>query len=256
MTAEKKRGIAAGLVQLTAAALLLCGFCVHAFAVTHVPDDAATPAHTKATPSALADVTPSDGLPFKDVDKNTWSYTPIKYCYDRGIMVGASKENFDPVNTVSKAEFITMLARLDGVDTSIPATVCDFADVPMDAWYSSAAQWAKVKNLCKGDTFNGDSTMERQEIAQYMYDFIFNISGIPGFETEVVLGFNDHKEIKEEHRNAVLAMRYLKIMEGDDHNTFHPTDSLTREQMAAVTQRLTDLLVKFTASNGSGIVSL
>lgn len=50
--------------------------------------------------------------PFKDVKKNHWAYSSIEWAYEQGISKGY-KGNFEPDKTVTEAQFVSMLVRLD-----------------------------------------------------------------------------------------------------------------------------------------------
>ena len=61
---------------------------------------------------SLVDVT----LPFSDVSISAWYYDEVKTVYEAGIMEGKTATSFDPIANMSRAEFVTVLARLSGDD--------------------------------------------------------------------------------------------------------------------------------------------
>ena len=55
-----------------------------------------------------------DGMPFKDVAEDAWYYDAVKFVYDHGIMNGQDVDLFAPGTNMTRAELVTVLARLSG----------------------------------------------------------------------------------------------------------------------------------------------
>ncbi len=87
-------------------------------------------------------------LPFTDVKKN-WSYEPIKYVYENGLMNGTGDgTKFSPDMNLSRGMVVTVLYRNDGS----PKTAYDdvLVDVPEGKYYSIAAVWAYKNGIVTG----------------------------------------------------------------------------------------------------------
>ena len=78
--------------------------------------------------------------PFDDAESADWFYAYVVYVYENGLMNGVSDTLFDPNGTVTRAQLVTILWRLDGepaVNYALP-----FDDVASGAWYAEAVRWA------------------------------------------------------------------------------------------------------------------
>ena len=87
-------------------------------------------------------------LPFRDVREGSAYYQAVKAVYDAGLMEGTGENTFSPEGTVTRAQAVTVLARL----AQAQSTVSDaFSDVPQDAWYSGYVGWASDNGIVQGD---------------------------------------------------------------------------------------------------------
>ena len=75
---------------------------------------------------------------FIDVAANAWYKDAVQYAYDNGLMTGVSDTEFAPEATTTRAMIVSILARLEGVES---AQAAGFADVD-DEWYATAVNWA------------------------------------------------------------------------------------------------------------------
>ena len=97
--------------------------------------------------------------PFTDVAQEQYYYDAVLEMYGAGVINGYGDGRFGPADPVTRAQALTMLCRLAGVDTT-----------PFDdgaAWYSGTEGWALAAGaLQAGTDLNGNAT--REEIAQYI----------------------------------------------------------------------------------------
>ncbi|MBE6687191.1 MAG: S-layer homology domain-containing protein, partial [Ruminococcaceae bacterium] len=66
----------------------------------------------------LLAVSVSAQISFNDVKESDWYYEAVKESVEEGIFTGTSKNEFSPKKGMSRAMFVTTLARLYEVDTS------------------------------------------------------------------------------------------------------------------------------------------
>ena len=72
---------------------------------------------------------------FVDVPETHWASNAINYVAEKGIFKGTSENEFSPSGKMTRAMFITALARyLNGESNS----TVKFTDVPADAYYAKA----------------------------------------------------------------------------------------------------------------------
>ncbi|MBR4880282.1 MAG: S-layer homology domain-containing protein, partial [Clostridia bacterium] len=94
--------------------------------------------YTSAKDTVISD---EGRLPFEDVKNEYWYYKSAEFCYANGIIKGMNEYTFAPIGTLTRAQFVTMLANLESVDTSI-YSVDKFTDVKSSHWYYGAVAWA------------------------------------------------------------------------------------------------------------------
>ena len=122
--------------------------------------------------------TPSTGLPFTDVPASRWSYPYIKELYEAGVVSGTTATTFEPTGSVTRAQFVTFLAGLAGVNVSA-YQYGPFSDVPADAWYAPYVNWAAANRIVSGTsatTFEPTANVTR---AQFVTMLAGALQGLP-----------------------------------------------------------------------------
>ena len=82
-----------------------------------------------------------------------------------GLFYGRGNE-FDPTQTITRAEFAAALANLAGVDTASYAGDSDFSDIN-GQWYSGAVNWVAAMGYMSGmgdGTFGAANPITREQI--------------------------------------------------------------------------------------------
>ncbi len=110
---------------------------------------------------------------YTDVDKNAWYVGGIAYCTYKGYMSGTSATTAAPDATLTRAQFVTLLANLDGVDLAQYADVDnDFVDVNKGQWFYNAVTWAAAEGYANGvggGQFAPDANVTRAQLAKFFY---------------------------------------------------------------------------------------
>ena len=90
-------------------------------------------------------------IPFSDVKADSWYYTYVADVYEAGIMKGKTETSFDPEGVVTRAEFVTAMARLAEADvTGLESEIASFPDADVKAWYAPYMGWGVKAGLVKG----------------------------------------------------------------------------------------------------------
>lgn len=76
---------------------------------------------------------PVSAMSFPDVDDYLDYATAVDYVSDLGIMVGDNKGNFNPYNTVTRAEMAAIICRMLGETENLTSSAV-FTDVPAGHW--------------------------------------------------------------------------------------------------------------------------
>ena len=107
---------------------------------------------------------------FTDVPATHWAYRDLRFAVSQSWIKGYPDNTFHPSATLSRADFVTMLARLSGEE--IPA--CDtapFPDVPAAKYYAQSVAWAVQSGILSGfpdGTFHPTENVTREQMAHIM----------------------------------------------------------------------------------------
>lgn len=92
--------------------------------------------------------------PFRDVADDSEYIDAIEFVYECGLFKGTSATEFEPETTMTRAMFVTVLGRLDGVNEKAWRGAA-FDDVVAGEWYAPYVKWAASKGIVNG---YGDGT--------------------------------------------------------------------------------------------------
>ena len=191
-----------------------------------------------------------------DVEKSDWFYPYVEYVAGKDYMKGISSTQFAPMMEMNRAMFVTVLYRLDnpkGVSSQ-----SNFVDVPSDTWYTQAVNWAaanKIVNGIGGDKFAPDDSITREQICTIVARYVqyrANNDGNAYKTTEKEKTFPDADQIGEYAKEAVKKCQMWGLIEGNEKGYMNPLNTATRAEVAAIVQRLDDLLASGQSSGGGG----
>lgn len=179
---------------------------------------------------------------FTDVSEDSWYYEYVDFVTEKGYFAGTSATTFSPDLTMTRAMFVTVLARVD--DAEIDNSVSAFVDVPAGTWYTGSVTWASENGIVSGigdNLFDPDGEITREQMCVIMDRFIdyYGEKTDQVHETEGSTAlFPDNSQISSWARDAVANCREYGLIAGYDDGLFHPLDSSTRAQVATVISRL------------------
>ena len=174
-------------------------------------------------------------FPFTDVPESRWSYPYIRQLYDAGVVSGMTATTFAPAANMTRAQFVTMLAGLQGADVSAYRTG-KFTDVPAGAWYAPYVNWAAENGVVHGvsDTaFAPDAEISRQDMAVMVYRYAERFGIRLGTDVPPVT-FADAGDIAAYALPAVQALQRAGVISGMPDGSFRPREHMTREQACVV----------------------
>ena len=159
--------------------------------------------------------TPLDPTPgFTDVADNFWGKEAIDYVVAEGLMNGTSETTFAPNVTTTRAMLMTILARMDGVDTT-----------GSDPWYQKGMEWAVAEGVSDGT--NPEGTITREQLAVMLYRY----SGNPAVSADA-LTFADADAVSDWAVDSVKWAVANGIISGKGNNTLDPQGNATRAEVA------------------------
>lgn len=174
-------------------------------------------------------------LPFEDVKASHWFTPYISFCYANGIINGMTEHTVVPNGTLTRAQFVTMLANLEGVDTN-SYSVSVFTDVTKTHWYYGAIAWAYSEGIVNGmneNTFAPNKTLTRAELSSVMYSYMKEKYGVEINESALD-NFTDKPKSEYWYYNAMVYAVSAGLISGNNDGTLAATGNVTRAQAAVI----------------------
>jgi len=167
-----------------------------------------------------------------------WAEDTIQDWFDLGLIKGYEDGSFKPENSISRAEFMTMINN--SFEFEEKAEI-NFNDVDAEEWYYAEVQKAVQAGYIVG---NGDETIRptddisREEVAV----IITRLTELD--ENSGNLGiFVDADEISDWAEGFVGAVVKAEYMIGNDEGKFCPTNNITRaESLVTLDRAILDLI--------------
>lgn len=172
-----------------------------------------------------------DKYVFKDV--SGWAQDSIYYLANLEVVKGVSDSSFAPNSSITRAEFVTILARMSGEDLT-KYKDCPFNDVKSSDWYCAAVTWAKEMGIVSG--YNGGfkpmTKITRQDMAVMLVGYADKYAADALKSKNEASAFADKSLIASYAAQAVGKMQTAGIVTGKDGNKFAPRDNATRAETA------------------------
>ena len=176
------------------------------------------------------DPQPDDGTyvnPYPDVQAGDWYSGAVQFVTEEKLMTGTGK-GFEPNAATTRAMLWTILARMDGADTSASG----------GAWYAAAQDWAVKHGVSDGTS--PDSRITREQLATMLYRYAQSRGLVKTGAQGDLSVFSDSASVSP---YAVEAMRWAVgagIVNGMD-GKLDPQGEATRAQMATMLMRYAKL---------------
>ena len=171
---------------------------------------------------------------FVDVAPDAWYKDAVQYAYDNGLMTGVSDTEFAPEATTTRAMIVSILARLEGVES---AQAAGFADVDDNDWYATAVNWAAnvgVVNGYEDNTFQPNTAITREQLAAILMNYAACIGEDVSNRADLTSYTDQPSTWAEETMQWAVAEGLISGVTAD---TLQPQGAATRAQVAAILQR-------------------
>lgn len=160
-----------------------------------------------------------NSLSFPDVHQAAcWTQDPIDFVTSRQLFHGTSQTTFAPDAPTTRAQLMTVLARLDGA-----------ADLAGGSSLQQGMAWAVENGLTDGS--NPSGAISRQQLAVVLYRY----AGSPS--ASYAHAFPDGHLVADYAADAMAWAVESGIINGRADGTLAPTGRATRAQVAAMVQR-------------------
>lgn len=167
--------------------------------------------------------TSKDNLPFTDVASGSWYYDGVKYVCDNGLMNGTSANEFNPNANTTRSMIVTILARMEGVNTSGGAT-----------WYARGREWAMENGISDGTNMEGKIT--REQLAAMLYRYA-KLKGYDVSASADISGYTDASSVSSWATDAMRWAVSAGLINGRTATTLAPQGNATRAEVASILMR-------------------
>ena len=172
----------------------------------------------------------SNGKIFTDFTTKDWFFGCVEQAVTAGIFAGTGATTFSPKTKITRIQFVTALANLDGADLSKYSAI-PFSDVTNTGTMGKAVAWAADKGYVSG-TGNGKFSPNATLTREMLCTVLINYTGLSPSESSVK--FADHSDINAWAVNAIYACRDNGIVSGKGENIFDPKGTATRAEASSV----------------------
>jgi len=180
----------------------------------------------------------SNVVEFADVPESFWGHGEIGFTAARAMFGGVGEGRFDPDGTMTRAMFVTVLGRMNGVDTG-RYTSAVFGDVAPNAWYGPYVAWAAEQGIVNGvgeGRFDPDSPVTREQLCTILCRYLDNL-GLALPKVKAPAAFPDADRISDWSADSVSRFQQSTIVQGDEKGFFNPQKSASRAEAAAIYAR-------------------
>lgn len=173
--------------------------------------------------------TSKDNLPFTDVTSGSWYYDGVKYACDNGLMNGTSSNAFSPNADTTRSMIVTILARMEGVNTSGGVT-----------WYTAGRAWAMENGISDGTNMEGKIT--REQLAAMLYRYA-KMKGYDVSASASLSGYTDASGVSGWAKEAMQWAVGSGLIQGSN-NALTPQANASRAQIATILMRFAQNIAK------------
>ena len=159
---------------------------------------------------------------FSDVPAANWASDAVAFVSSRELFNGTGANTFSPNAPMTRQMLMTVLARLDGTDTSGNA-------------YAKGMEWAIRNGVSNGSDPEGKIT--REQLATMLWRY----AGSPSVSGRMT-GFVDADQISGYAEDAILWATKVGIIGGKGNGQLDPKGYATRAEVAAMLMRYCNTL--------------
>ena len=161
---------------------------------------------------------------FADVADSYWGADAVAFATGRELFNGTSSTTFEPDGAMNRAMIVTVLARLEGVDTAAGET-----------WYDAGRDWAMETGISDGTNMEQDLT--REQLATMLYRYAQGkgqgFAGAWAFQ----LDYPDADAVSDYAHEAMCWATMHGIINGRGDGTLASQEDTTRAEVATMLMR-------------------
>lgn len=180
------------------------------------------------TPSKPKNDKPTTGSSFTDVPAGSWYEEAVNYVHEKGLMNGTSSNAFSPNANTTRGMIVTILARVEGVNTN---------GTP---WYAAGQKWAMDNGISDGTNMPGVIT--REQLATILYRYAKQ-KGYDVSKSAALTAFSDADKVSGYASEAMQWAVAEGLLQGSN-GKLNPQGSATRAQVATILMRFMEKIAK------------
>ena len=191
---------------------------------------------------AAVRIVDAEGKAFVDVKDGDWFAPSVAFVTCRELFLGTGADRFAPDLPMSRAMLVTVLYRLEDAKSEGGSS---FDDVDPAAWYAEAVAWAAESGIVvgTGTGFKPNAPATREQIATILYRYA-NLIGLDTSAKGELSSFADGGDTSDWAEDAMAWAVGAGLFRGDETGALDPGGTATRAQVAAIFERLVELIVK------------
>lgn len=187
---------------------------------------------------------------FSDIESH-WSKEYVEKMSGYGFIKGYDDGSFLPENTISKAEYTTLIVRLLGLNKDQVNPNNNFRDVAIDSWYYDTVNVAFDKGIISGNTeneFKPNEKITREDMLVISINALDrqgktgDISDLQAKDS--LLKYKDFNNISESAIISFGKAVKLGLIKGRSETLLAPSETLTRAEATVILSRIYDLMME------------
>ena len=180
------------------------------------------------TPSKPKNDKPTTGSSFTDVPAGSWYEEAVNYVHEKSLMNGTATGTFSPNANTTRGMIVTILARVEGVNTN---------GTP---WYAAGQKWAMDNGISDGTNMPGVIT--REQLATILYRYAKQ-KGYDVSKSAALTAFSDADKVSGYAAEAMQWAVAEGLLQGSN-GKLNPQGSATRAQVATILMRFMEKIAK------------
>ena len=177
---------------------------------------------------------------FPDVPTSLWSHDAIDFAVIKGFFTGYKSGKFGPTDSITRQDFVVVLARIAKVDLSKYAGRTKFSDVKAGDYYEAAVKWASSNGIVNGynnGKFGVGDKITREQLVTILYNYAKKMgysTSVPSNAAAKLNTFKDAGKVSSYAKPAVIWALNKGIISGMSETTVGPQESASRGQVATI----------------------
>jgi N-acetylmuramoyl-L-alanine amidase len=188
-----------------------------------------------------------NAIQYSDI-QNHWAKKYIDYLANKQLIKGKTDTTFEPDQSLTRAEFTTLVVKAMNVSSTTVTNQTYFHDVNSNDWFYPSVIEATKAGIISGyedGTFQPDKEITRKELAKIL------VKAVVYCNVSLNIGNNGVQQILSQYKDLknltwggteIAEVINAKIMNGLDIGTFGPNELTTRAQASVVIVRFLSLI--------------